>query len=252
MSSQSNVYFISGGNRGIGLALVKKFTAAGNSTVITTARNPDGSDDLKAWAEKHPNVKVLKYNATVHSDADHVASEVERLAGHIDIFIANSGLGETPMTVLETPIESWTELYNTNVLGPIVLFKALYPLLKKGNTRKVVFISSYLASQTDMAVAFKSSSYGQSKSALNFTAKELALELADEGFIIVPIHPGLVSSDMGTGYVNNLGSGDLVDQLKSTMISTEESASSIYNLAIGLKKEDSGKFLNYDKTVFPW
>ncbi|ANB10989.1 hypothetical protein AWJ20_3783 [Sugiyamaella lignohabitans] len=253
--SSNTIYFVSGGNRGIGFALVKKLSSLANSVVITTARSPAKATDLKDWQKEHSNVHVLKYDASVHNDATELATQIEKLTGGIDVFVANSGISEEPMTVLETPIESWTRLYAINTLGPIVLFKALYPLIAKRDTRKVVFISSGLGSQKNMSDAFGTSSYGQSKSALNFTAKELSLELAKENFVVVPVHPGLVNTEMGSGYVDNLGknSGEFADVLRANvMITTEQSADGIANVIATLSKEDSGKFLGYDRSTLEW
>ncbi|ANB12281.1 hypothetical protein AWJ20_530 [Sugiyamaella lignohabitans] len=254
-SSSNTVYFVSGGNRGIGLALVKNLSSIADSVVITTARAPATASDLQDWQKVHSNVHVLKYDAAVHSDATNLASQIEKLVGGIDVFVANSGISEEPMTVLDTPVESWARLYAINTLGPIVLFKALYPLLVKRDTRKVVFISSGLGSQKNMSDAFGTSSYGQSKSALNFTAKELSLELAKQNFIVVPVHPGLVNTDMGSGYVDNLGknSGEFADVLRSNvMISTDQSAAGIANVITTLSTQDNGIFLSYDRSSLEW
>ncbi|ANB14996.1 hypothetical protein AWJ20_2615 [Sugiyamaella lignohabitans] len=256
--SSKTVYFVSGGNRGIGFGLVKKLSAIKNSLVIATSRTPEKSTELLNWKSEHPNVHILKYDATVHSDADHLAKEIGKLADGIDVFVANSATSEIPMTVLETPIESWTRLYNVNTLGPIVLFKALYPLIVKRQTRKVLFVSSGLSSQNSLSAAISSSSYGQSKSALNFTAKELSLELAKENFIVIPIYPGLVDTEMGSGFVDNLGkrsdeSNRLADTMRSNMmITVEQSASAVSDIIESLSNEDNGKFLKYDRSIVPW
>ncbi|ANB12326.1 hypothetical protein AWJ20_576 [Sugiyamaella lignohabitans] len=252
-STMSTVYVISGGNRGIGLAVVKKLSSVPTNIVITTARKPDQATELQNWVKSHSNVHVFKYDATVETDAAELAREVSKISDGVDVLIANSGAGETLGPVVETPTANWLSLYQLNTLGPILLFNAFYPLLLKRSTRKVLFTSTALGSKGSY-IPVSSNAYGQSKAALNYTAKELSVELASQDFIIVPFHPGLVASDLGNGLVEvvNKTNPDIGKFFNSILISTEESANAIAKLADGLTKEDNGKFYNYDKTPIEW
>ncbi|ANB12325.1 hypothetical protein AWJ20_575 [Sugiyamaella lignohabitans] len=251
----STVYVVSGGNRGIGLAVVKKLSSSSNNVVIASARNVEQATELQEWIKTHNNVHLFKYDATVESDAATFANEVSKVADGVDVLIANAGAGETLGTVIDTPVANWTSLYKINVLGPILLFNAFYPLLLKRSTRKVLFTSSTLGSKGDYLETVSSNAYGQSKAALNYTAKELSVELAEQNFIVVPFHPGLVSSELGNGLVETIRKVNpgVADHLvKNVLITPDQSAEAIVKLAEGLTKEDNGKFYNFDKTTIAW
>lgn len=100
-----------------------------------------------------------------------------------------------------------------NTLGPIFVFKALYPLLLKGKEKTVVFISSITASLSTFPFEFSLGPYGQSKVAINHTARSLAAELANEGCKLVLKHPGKIDTDMLAAHIRRPASLILVSRM---------------------------------------
>ena len=78
--------------------------------------------------------------------------------------------------------------------------------------------------------------YCTSKAALNMAVAILTRDVAGRGIRTVLLHPGWVRTDMG-------GGGD---------IDTDTSASGMKSVVDGLSDSQSGRFLNYDGTEFPW
>jgi NAD(P)-dependent dehydrogenase (short-subunit alcohol dehydrogenase family) len=249
----SKTYFISGGNRGLGFEFVRQISVRPNVDVITTARNPDQSANLQAWIKDHPNVHVIKYDASVREDAMEVAKQVAKLTDGIDVFIANAAIAEDPKTVLDTPADLWTRHYNINVLGPIFLFQSLYRLLTKRDTRQVVFLNSIAASIGGFG-GMSFSAYGQSKAALNYTMKELSVELTNEGYTVISLHPGVVTTDMGVDAVKKFEamSTEVGAYMRGISITPEVSVTDQLKLIDGLKKEQTGKFYSYTGEEISW
>lgn len=98
--------------------------------------------------------------------------------------------------ISSAPLEDFTEQWNVNVLGPVVLFRAAYHLLKKATNPQFFIISSAAGGMTNMYGAMPNGAYGSSKAAINYLAKKISYE--EEFLTSVAFHPGMVSSDMGS------------------------------------------------------
>ncbi|SCU78994.1 LAFA_0D00100g1_1 [Lachancea sp. 'fantastica'] len=250
----SKSYFVAGGNRGIGLALVKELSSDTKNTVIATARQPNSAKDLKDWAAKHANVHIVQLDVTSSKSAEAAAKETAKLLPDgLDVLVSNAGVLKDLGKFLDHPDELYIEQFDVNAVGPVRLVKAFKPLLDKKDTKEVAVVSSLVGSlNVELPVGF--SGYGVSKAATNYVVKGLIGELAPEGYSFVAIHPGLVGSDMGDDTFAQLGD-EVAGQLKSALplLTPEESAKAIKeNVLTGLKAKNAGKFLSYDGSELPW
>ncbi len=156
----SKSYFVSGGNRGIGLSFLKQLSSNSNNLFIASVRNQD---------------------------------QVSKFADKIDVLMSNAGIINEITKILETPASVFSKLFTVNSIGPVLLVRALNPLLSKTVSPKTIFMSSIGGSiggaQDDTYAA-----YGASKAALNYFMKMLSLGSKTHTF--VAIHPGLVETDM--------------------------------------------------------
>jgi NAD(P)-dependent dehydrogenase (short-subunit alcohol dehydrogenase family) len=247
-TANSKVYFVTGANRGIGLNLVK--TLKNEGIVFATARNPEGATELNELAKENKNIHVIKLDVNSKRDNEKAAEEVKKIVDKVDVLYVNAGIANSyaPITVVEE--DDLERHFRTNVFGAIFTFQAIYPLLQKGSDKTVVFVSTIVASLLGF-LPFITGSYGPSKAALNHVVRQIDLELKDSGFKVVAIHPGLVSSDMGS-----LG----LEQFKKTgvdisaipVITPESSASQIVKTVNALDKSTGAEFLNYDGSEAPW
>jgi len=237
-------YFISGSNRGIGLELVKLTANRPGSVVFAGVRNPSKASELAKIASQYPNVHLIKLDSTSATDAKQAAQTVERIAGGLDIVIANAGIAENWDKVVEVPPDSLLEHFKVNTIGPLILFQALYPLLLTRQTRKFVAISSLVGEITDM-LKEPETAYGTSKAALNFVTKRIHLEHSGEGFIVFPIHPGNVNTEMGLAAAPVFG-------LKEFPVTPADSAKGVLTVVEGATTAESGRFWNYDGTENKW
>lgn len=247
------VYVIVGGNRGIGLSLVKELSNREGVTVFASAREPGSASELKDWSKTHSNVHIIKLDVTSLRSAKDAAMQVEKVVKCIDVLWVNSGISKSFQPVLKTSDELWMSHYQTNVLGPIHVYQAFYHLLKEGKVKNIVFTSSMAACMGGVRPNTYSA-YGQSKAALNYTMKEISFELEKDGFVVVSIHPGVVNTDMFVNAMQKLASKypEMVESIKSNAISPEQSASSMLKIVDNLKTEDNGMFYNLDGTKLPF
>jgi len=113
---------------------------------------------------------------------------------------------------------------------------SLFGNFLKGKDKKLVYVSSKVGSIGDNSGG-GSYIYRSSKTALNQVVKSLSIDLNDQGFEVVAVHPGWVQTDMG-------GPNALID--------VTTSVAGLINVITNLNGSDSGKFFNYDGQTIPW
>jgi len=228
LSATAMTVLVTGANRGIGLEMARQLEARGMH-VIGTARNPDSADELKATG-----AEVLPLDVT---DADSVAALVAALDGRkIDMLINNAGVGsQRASSLADYDFDRMALAFDVNSIGPIRVTQALLPNLQAGQQKTVISISSVMGSiERNSGGAY---GYRASKAALNMMNKSLALELADEGFTCVVMHPGWVRTRMGG---------------EQAPVSPEQSVSGLLDVIAGLGTPDNGKFYDFQGEEIPW
>ncbi len=173
---------ITGGSRGLGLALVRSLAAAG-WRVVTDARDAD------ALAMSVAGVDGVVPIAGDITDAAHRRALVAA-AAPIELLVNNAGgLGPSPLPALsEYPLDALTELFSVNVVAPLGLVQEAFPHLRPGAV--IVDITS------DAAVeAYEGwGGYGATKAALDHIGRVLAVERPD--LRVLTIDPGDMRTQM--------------------------------------------------------
>eukprot|EP01117_Protostelium_nocturnum_P000219 TRINITY_DN10296_c0_g1_i1.p1 TRINITY_DN10296_c0_g1~~TRINITY_DN10296_c0_g1_i1.p1 ORF type:complete len:251 (+),score=62.39 TRINITY_DN10296_c0_g1_i1:62-814(+) len=248
----STSWFVSGSNRGIGFNIVSQLSERKDTIVFAGVRDPSKATELKSIAEKNKNVHIVKLDSSSREDAKNAAKFVESTTGSLDYVIANAGIAESHAPTIELSEEIFLRHFQVNALGPLILFQELYPLLKKGDTKRFITVSS-AAGSIGSVLPFPNTHYQTSKAAANIITRKIALEHGPEGFVVFPVHPGLVSTDMSKEFIN--GFPDVVKNLEAANIKVLQpdfSARSILKLADESKPEHNNKFLNFDGTEITW
>jgi NAD(P)-dependent dehydrogenase (short-subunit alcohol dehydrogenase family) len=190
------VYLVSGANRGIGmwlhdskaptvdalslgLGFIQHLVARENVVVFAGARDPTSATALNTLAkEHHGKLHVIKLVSADEANNRAAVEEIKRIAGRLDVVIANAGVIRNPSKVLESSQENMMYHFTVNVLGPMVLIQATYPLLKAStSTPKFVPISSASGSiAIGTGFPIPQVEYGTSKAAVNWMTKKLWTE----------------------------------------------------------------------------
>ncbi|KAK9327501.1 hypothetical protein V1520DRAFT_348676 [Lipomyces starkeyi] len=236
---------VTGTNRGIGLALATQFSKRGD-TVIATVRSKGKA--AGSSLAKLPNVTLVELDADNLATIDTAVAEINKISPDgIDELWNNLGvynLGQNASSVRNVVPEDVHKILQINVTAPAYLSSKLLPLLEKRNTKKIVYVTSAGASfefsknNSEFVNAIDAPFvYGASKSALNMTAWYFHNQLNSSGFTIVPLHPGVVRTDMNPNYA---------------LIETEESATKMIEVVDALSSKDEFVLRSYDGSVIPW
>lgn len=189
--------FITGANRGLGIALVKKAVENGHTIIAGTRNGDNPSGELKQLIEQFPEkILSVSLDVTNESSVEAAANEVQKQLGEIDVIINNAGVlldRGTPIEKLDLAL--FHQTMEVNLYGPLRVIKHFLPLLKKGTSQSILNISSESGS---LANAYGGDySYAISKAALNMFSKQIKHLLKEEDIPVLAIHPGWIRTDMG-------------------------------------------------------
>ncbi|KAK9449716.1 uncharacterized protein V1518DRAFT_449702, partial [Limtongia smithiae] len=236
---------------GIGLAVVKKLAAKGD--VIATVRSVSKAAALTAIS----NVKLVQLEAESEESIASAASEIAKLAPTgIDLLWNNIGvynISGSKYAIDDIKLDTLNREITINAVAPILLTTKLLPLLAKRETKKVVFVTSLLGSITAMGTALADFvrayeigySYSASKTTLNALINFLNIQHKPEGFTFIPIHPGLVETDMTAQEELSLAAS-------VPKLSPDASAEGMISVVENVTSEDKLVIRDYAGEEFPW
>jgi NAD(P)-dependent dehydrogenase (short-subunit alcohol dehydrogenase family) len=184
---------VTGGSRGIGLAVAKALLDRGASVALTGTTASSAAKGAEALEAQAPG-RVIGVAADVRKYTDverAVATAVERFGG-LDILVNNAGVGGFS-SVAEMSLETWHSIIDTNLTGVFYCCRAALPHLRTRGAGWIVNISS-LASKNPFV---NGGAYCASKSALNAFTDVLMQEVRYDGIRVACVLPGSVNTGFG-------------------------------------------------------
>lgn len=189
---------------------------------------------------------MIEVDLNNHERFGQVVSEVEeKLEGQgLNLLINNAGVMDRS-TLDQVTAEGMIDVYNTNVVAPLMLTKALLPLLRRAAAQSknrdvtkpfIVNISSGVGSITNNTWSTMYP-YRPSKAALNMVTKSLSIDLADDGVRAVALHPGWVKTDLGG---------------KDATLTVEQSVQGLITVIASLDEAKNGGFFDFSGSALPW
>ena len=187
---------VTGGNRGIGLALVKELVECGANVIVTCRSSNDELASMK-------NVQVIE--GCDVTDLDSVNKMTEQVTDPVDIVINNAGYFYEPLETIDTMnFEEQLKMIDVCAVGPLRVSSALFnagKIMPDGG--KIAMITSQGGSVAWRVVQNPTGhDYGHhmSKSAANMGGVLLAQELAPKGVLVQMLHPGFNKTGMTKKY----------------------------------------------------
>ncbi|MCJ1396574.1 hypothetical protein MMC18_009465 [Xylographa bjoerkii] len=200
-STTTRTYLITGANRGIGKGLVMTYLSRPSTIVIAGVRDPlsASSKALHELPVGHGSkVIVVKIDSSSETDAATAMKKLQSVhnINRLDVVIANAGIAGHLKTVAEQTVAELQEHITVNAIGPLVLFKAVYPLLKASAEPKFVVVGSPMGSIGGMeSRPYPALAYGASKAMVHYITRKIHLE--NEWLVAFVLDPGFVQTDMG-------------------------------------------------------
>lgn len=174
------IIFVTGGNRGIGLAIARSFASDGD-LVIVSYRSGGAPEGLVG----------VEMDVTDQLSVNAAFAEIEANYGSVDVLVANAGITRDGLTMRMSESD-FTDVVDTNLTGAFrTAQKAIAPMAKKRSGR-IIFIGSVVALLGSAGQA----NYAATKSGLIGMARALAREYGSRGLTFNVIAPGFVETDM--------------------------------------------------------
>lgn len=188
MGKQVKTWFITGGSRGIGLALVKQLLANGER-VAATSRNADAFTDVVDASNK----RFLPLSVDLTSE-ESVANAVQWTIdafGRIDVVVNNAGYGQQG-TVEGLSDAELRSSFDVNVMAPLNVLRHVLPHMRREKSGRIINVSSIVGFNGGYAGW---GCYVATKFALAGLTESLAAEVRELGMWATVVYPGPVRTD---------------------------------------------------------
>jgi NAD(P)-dependent dehydrogenase (short-subunit alcohol dehydrogenase family) len=193
------VALITGGTKGLGLAIAEALASAG-ADVVVAARDGEAASRVAGAIGRSSGRRMLGVAAdvSVSAQVDAMVARTLTTMGKLDILVNNAGIN------IRGPIErlqetDWDAVIDTNLKGPWLCCRAVAATMKSRGWGRVINVSSMLG---EISMPGRSP-YASSKGGLTLLTKTLALEWARDGINVNALCPGPFATEINTPLLND-------------------------------------------------
>ncbi len=191
---------VTGGSRGMGKAIAEELAGMGYDLILV-AKDADRLKKTSAEIAKKWKVKVEPFKCDL-ADAKEIDRFCQGLVSknrNLDVLINNAGI-YVPGSTENASLEKYDEIMSVNTRGMFYMTHKLLPLLKKGQTKRIVIISSVWALDTYPVAGYENGTiYSISKWALRGWVRSLREEVRRYNIGVTILYPGAVWTDEWEG-----------------------------------------------------
>ncbi len=184
------VAIVTGGSRGIGLAIARTLVAEGVNVVVT------GRDEVRLAVARSRlesagpgGVETLRADVRIYAEMEQVVAAAVARFGGLDILVNNAGVGRFANVAEMTP-QQWSEVIDTNLTGVFYACHAAIPRLRERGGGFIINISSLAGRNAFVGGA----AYCASKSGLNAFSEALMQEVRYDDIRVSYVMPGSVAT----------------------------------------------------------
>lgn len=189
---EGKVALVTGGSRGIGAAIVRRFAEQGASVAFTYRSSSAAADALAKDLEQHGNpVKAYQSDASSYEQSETLAKTVLEEFGRVDILVNNAGITRDTLLLRMTE-EHWDDVVQTNLKSVFNLTKHLLRSMMKNRGGSIINMSSIVGMTGNAGQA----NYAASKAGIFGFTKSVAKEMGTRGIRCNAIAPGFIETDM--------------------------------------------------------
>jgi NAD(P)-dependent dehydrogenase (short-subunit alcohol dehydrogenase family) len=191
------VALITGGARGIGAAIAKRFIDDGAKIVISDVQK--ALLDETANSLKSKNVATFAGDVTNFDNVQKMVAETVKFGGKIDVLVNNAGI-DPGGSIVDIDIALWKKILDVNLNGPFLCMRAALPAMIKQGSGSIVNIASLAGVRCLPSMP----AYCASKGGLIQLALQCALEYGPKGIRSNVVAPGATKTEMLTNAMKSL------------------------------------------------
>ena len=232
---------VTGGDRGIGRAIVLRFARDDYYTVFTYYRNEDAAKEtLKMVKDIGGDGFYLQMDVSCEKSISKVYSVVAEKIPYLNVLVNNAGILHFG-SIEETSLNDWQRVIGINLTGVFLVTKIFMPLLRKAPWASIINLSS-IAGQTGNIVA--STAYAASKAGVIGFTRRLAVELAPK-IRVNAVAPSFVETDAVREYIDTPEKRERIRALHPLrdIAKPEDVAETVYFLATPASRFITGQVL---------
>ena len=217
---------ITGGSRGIGLSILKKFYE-NEAKILTIGSN---LENLKKIQNDYPNIEIEQLNLkNLNEVKDCFPKLIDKLGG-LDLLVNNAGITKDNLT-LRMKEEEWTDVININLSSVFISCQQAIKFMIKNKSGNIINITSVVGHTGNPGQA----NYTASKAGVVAMTKSLAKEYAKKNIRVNCISPGFIETDM----TNELKEEYKLELMKNIPINRLGKGDDIANAALFLGSDAS-------------
>jgi len=200
MSLKGKVAIVTGGNSGIGAAIVLELAKQGATIVIDYVSHPEAAEEIeKKVLALGDQVFAVDADVSKIADLQNLIGSAVKKFGHVDIMVNNAGI-ETRTSILDTTEEQFEKVMAVNLKSAFFGTQiAAKQMIKQGKGGRIINITSV---HEDWPMP-NNTPYCLSKGGMRMLTRTAALELAKHNILIVGIGPGAVATPINLSTMNN-------------------------------------------------
>ena len=241
---ENKVALITGGSRGIGKEIAKKFAKEGYHIVVNYVSD---NTDLEALTQelKQMNEKIevlcIKTDVTDFASCEAMIKQAIEKFGKIDVVVNNAGITKDGL-LMRMKEEDFDRVIQVNLKGTFNITKNVVPFMMKQKHGRIVNISSVVGVSGNAGQA----NYAASKAGIIGFTKSIAKELASRNILANCVAPGFIATDMTAVLSDSVKEGINAQIPLKKMGTAEEVANAVYFLGAEENTYITGQVLNVD------
>ena len=221
-SNRERVAIVTGGTRGMGLAISKSLAEKGVKVLAVyrsdVASAKDAENELKNIS---PDVEIMQADAGFQADAEKIATFAGERWDRIDILVNNAGIFDFAF-LEEMTEEFFDRMYRNNLKSMVFMMKAVLPWMKKNNFGRIVNASSISGKLADVGLI----AYACAKIGVDMLTRISAAELAPYGITVNAYAPGIIFTEMTREMIETRGDQQ-VKQIPASRFGKSEEVSGL-------------------------